>query len=104
MKKLELQTTENFVIVDHEFIRDPGLSGNEKLLYIILKSYCGPGNMCYPSIRTVLTANTGLSARAIINILRSLENKGYIEIKKNKGPRGALTNVYILKKIKNQVN
>lgn len=85
---------ENDVLINNDFIRDPTLTINEKMVYVILASHCSSeNNECNPSIRSQLTVETGLSARSLILMLRSLEAKGLIEIVKKSGRS---TNTYIL--------
>ena len=86
-------------LVNNAFIRNPNLTGNEKMLYLILASYCEKGsNKCNPSIKKELTLDSGMSYKSIIALLKSLKNKGLIEIEKNTDKFGGrLPNSYILK-------
>lgn len=91
----QLNMLEARVLIDVDFLRNPKLSGNEKMIYLLLKSYCPPNvTECSPSIRASLTVDTGLSARCIISTLRSLEEKGFIDIVTRSGTS---PNIYIIK-------
>ena len=86
-------------LISNDFIRNPNLTGNEKMMYLILACHCPAGsNKCNPSIKRELTSDSGMSSKTIIALLKSLKNKGFIEIEKNTDKFGGqLTNSYILK-------
>lgn len=57
------------------------LSGNELALLIIIRMFAYQRNYSFPSLKT-LQKISGLSHRGVIYIIKTLENKGYLEIKR----------------------
>ncbi len=57
------------------------LSGNELALLIIIRMFAYQKNYSFPSLKT-LQKISGLSHRGVIYIIKTLENKGYLEIKR----------------------
>ena len=56
-------------LVSNDFIRNPNLTGNEKMMYLILASHCPQGsNRCNPSIKRELTSDSGMSSKTIITL------------------------------------
>ncbi len=57
------------------------LSGNELALLIIIRMFAYQRNYSFPSLKT-LQKISGISKQGVINIIKTLENKGYLEIKR----------------------
>lgn len=69
---------EKFTMVPNSFIRSHDYSVHEKILYIILKSYCFNTNIAWPSINTI-AADVPCCKNTVMSSLKSLTNKGTIE-------------------------
>ena len=61
-------------LVSNDFIRNPNLTGNEKMMYLILASQCPVGSKkCNPSIKRELTSDSGMSCLLYTSILFLLD-------------------------------
>jgi hypothetical protein len=69
-----------FTSVPNRLLRSPGLTGSEKLAYMMLLSYGWQDDFCFPA-QTTLAADLGLSDRMVRNLLTSLKKKGLIDWK-----------------------
>lgn len=66
------------------------------LLYQITKRMFGDKKSCFPSLRTI-QKDTSWGRPKVVKIKRSLEKKGLLKIKKNKGKNGGfMSDTYIL--------
>ena len=59
-----------------------GLSGNEFTFLVIIRMFARQKDCAFPSLKT-LTKISGLSMQTVINVIKSLENKGYLVIKRS---------------------
>lgn len=78
----EFSDRELFTPVYHSFLRSKKLSGKEKLLYIVLKSFLSVGKregQVFPTIETICDM-VDMSKPTVTNILKSLKKKGVLEI------------------------
>ena len=68
------------------------LSGNEKLVFILMANYADEYDRCYPSQDT-LARQAGLSIRTIQRIVEKLEELGYLLIlRRGTGNKSSFTN------------
>lgn len=65
-----------------------GVSASEKLLLLVLANYADENNQAYPSHRR-LAAETGLSDRTILSVLKSLEARGVLSRRERKRADGS---------------
>lgn len=66
-------------IVPVDILDEPDLSSSEKLVYIVLRSYVNPTDpSAFPSYETI-AKKASLSRRRVIDIVKSLEEKGLIK-------------------------
>ena len=85
-----------FIKTHYDFLKSKLLNSKEKLVFIILKSFAGTKNECYPSLSTIANI-ANLCKRTIQNIIKSLENKQVIKVEHRRGEDGGNTsNLYIL--------
>lgn len=64
-------------------LEDTALSANEKLIYLVLRSFCTPHKAeAFPSHSTIAKLSS-LSRSTVIRVLTSLSDKGYLEIKQS---------------------
>jgi hypothetical protein len=87
-----------FLLVSQDFLRNPKLTLDEKALYLILETYSNnEERKAFPSIET-LEKLTGHFNKKIIRIIKSLEQKGYLEKKRERDQTGKYgKNFYFLK-------
>ena len=78
-----------YVVTPISFIRNNTYSLYEKGLYLYLKSYGVNSNMAFPSIDTI-SNDLSLSRPTVIKVLKSLEDKKGLVIRK--GKRGSKEN------------
>lgn len=97
--KVKVSEKDMCVIIPVSFIRNNYYTVNEKIIYSYLKSYGINSNLAFPSIETIKD-DLGLSKPTVIKIIRSLEDKKGLIIRK--GKRGTKeNNVYYLTAIDN---
>jgi hypothetical protein len=96
----QIQVTDNrkwnFTIIDNDFIMDGRLSPAEKAVFITLCMFSNAekDKPVYPSIST-LCEYTGMSKPTVINAIRGLEDKHYIEIEEqHNSNKGKTANKY----------
>lgn len=88
--------TRQFVKTHYDFLKSKLLDSKEKMVFIILKSFAGAKNECYPSLSTIADI-ANLCKRTIQNVIKSLESKQIIKVEHRKGEKGDNTsNLYIL--------
>ena len=89
-----------FVQVPNSFIRNPNLTSKEKMMYIYLWGFGGESMNMYPA-QGRMKKELGWSKPTIINVLKSLEEKGglYIINRKYKETNEKATNLYYLAEI-----
>lgn len=76
-------------------LRYDGLTPSEKLCYARLAQYAGENGHAYPAIKT-LAKEIAIGKRQVINLLKSLEKKGFLRIVHRRGTdKVNETNVYI---------
>lgn len=81
-----------FTKLPNSIIDDEKLSCQEKMVYAVLLRYGFKKGECWPSLKTLIKKSR-VSRWKIFSVLKSLNHKGYIEIKKAKG----VVNRYLLK-------
>ncbi|WP_185802962.1 helix-turn-helix domain-containing protein [Pontivivens nitratireducens] len=64
-----------------------GLKPTEKLILLSLADHANDDGVCYPSLAR-LVAKTGLSERGAQSTIKNLEERGWLQIERNAGPRG----------------
>lgn len=70
-------------VVPVQVLEDEGLSVYEKMVYVVLRSFCNPHKSeAWPSIQTI-SRLSGISRRQVIRTLKALEDKGYITKRAN---------------------
>lgn len=69
----------HFTIIDNYILDDAGLTDIEQMVYIHLKKYATSSNSCFPGVPT-LAEKLKRSKNYIRDVLKSLEDKGYIKI------------------------
>lgn len=90
----------SFIIVYNDFLESTILTSYEKIVFIVLKKFADNKNRCFPSLSKI-SKNSGLSKRKVQNIIKSLEEKKIISVKKRKKEDGGLTsNLYVLHDLK----
>lgn len=95
--KIKISEKDMCIVVPVSFIRNNYYTTNEKILYSYLKSYGVNSNMAFPSIETIKD-DLALSKPTVIKIIKSLEEKKGLVIRK--GKRGTKeNNVYYLTNI-----
>lgn len=96
--KLKASTDERpFFLVYQDFIKSDVLdTAEQKLLFIILKSFANSNNTCFPSFQK-LASISKLSKRKVQSTLKELEAKGVLKIEKRLREDGGLSsNLYTL--------
>lgn len=96
--KLKASTDERpFFLVYQDFIKSDVLdTAEQKLLFIILKSFANSKNTCFPSFQK-LASISKLSKRKVQSTLKELEAKGVLKIEKRLREDGGLSsNLYTL--------
>ncbi|AFM27730.1 helix-turn-helix domain-containing protein [Desulfomonile tiedjei] len=89
----------NFTQVPNEIVKNPDLTLGEKAMWTILKSFdFGHGDI-FPSLAT-LSSESGLSEKQVRRIIKSLEQKGYVEIIQ----RFNKSNIYVLHSTPSNIN
>ena len=84
-----------FAQVPNMVLRDPLLSGNEKVLYALLLSYAWRNDECFPGQDT-LAHDMGLTSRAIRQLLVKLKAKRLITWKRQGLGK---VNIYMIKRL-----
>jgi len=84
-----------FAQVPNLVLRDPLLSGNEKVLYALLLSYAWRNDECFPGQET-LAHDMGLSGRAIRQLLTKLKARRLITWKRQGLGK---VNIYMIKRL-----
>ena len=82
---LDFDKKYGFVQVPNVLIENLGklrLSGNEFTFLVIIRMFARQKDCAFPSLKT-LQRISGVSTPTIINIMKSLENKGYLIIKRS---------------------
>jgi DNA-binding MarR family transcriptional regulator len=81
-----------FAMITTDFVQSDNYTIYEKIILIILKSFCFKSNLCWPSINK-LAEKTPCSRGTVIKALKSLEDKRLID--KIKGDH--ISNTYRVK-------
>ena len=84
--------------LENNLIDREDIEAYEKLLYMALARYADSNGKCFPGLELLMRVSGIGSRRTLTKYLRSLEEKGLIEIKKRTG-KG---NVYFLKNVGNK--
>ncbi|KIR01630.1 hypothetical protein P261_00444 [Lachnospiraceae bacterium TWA4] len=85
-----------FVAVYYDLLESDLLDMSEKMIFIMLKKFADEESKCFPSVNT-LAKSLGASKPTVIKKLKSLEEKGIIEVIRRKSSDGKDTsNLYIL--------
>lgn len=85
-----------FTIIDNDIVDSKDLSGQEKLVYMILCRHADEKQSCYPSYNTI-AEKAGLSRRKAIDVIANLIEKGLLEKKLQRHGNGDNTaNLYRL--------
>ena len=82
---LDFDKKYGFVQVPNVLIENLGkleLSGNEFTFLVIIRMFARQKDCAFPSLKT-LRKISGLSMPTVINVMKSLENKGYLVIKRS---------------------
>lgn len=88
-----------FVQAENAFIKNTAYTSHEKLLYLILCTYAGKGNSCFPS-QKVLGEMLGLSRTRANEIMKALEKKNGVYIVNTKYPNNRKgPNIYFLAEV-----
>jgi DNA replication protein len=69
----------HFTIVDNYILEGAELSDSEQIVYIHLKKYASSSNSCFPGVPTLAT-KLKRSKNYVRDVLKTLEDKGYIKI------------------------
>lgn len=78
-----IQDTYRVFVVPVAVLEDSGLSAQEKLVYVVLRSFCSAHKSeVFPSHATICRLSS-LSKSTVIRVLKSLQEKGYIIKKHN---------------------
>ena len=72
------------------------LTPGERLTFAALANYANDGGCCWPSQET-LAKSTGTTRETVNRHLKSLEKKGFLEIKHRKDKKGRTSNLYAIK-------
>lgn len=90
-RKINIKVSEKdmYIVAPISFMRNNTYSLYEKGLYLYLKSYGVNSNMAFPSIDTI-SNDLSLSRPTVIKVLKSLEDKKGLVIRK--GKRGSKEN------------
>ena len=74
-----------FLWVDYGIIDDRSITSSDKVVYVMLARFVGNDTQeCYPSNKK-LSETTGLTTRTIVNSIRHLEERGYVEVDRKSG-------------------
>ena len=86
-----------FVMVSRAVIEDETIKASDKSVYSVLCMYADNNTAdCWPS-RDTLLKKAGISDRTLRNSLKTLEERGYIEVIKRYADNGRqLSNLYVL--------
>lgn len=97
MEKLKNKSkTDYFVKAFNSLLRNPEYSHAEIRLFLILKSYAGKDEICFPSHKT-LQNDMGLKATSLKDLIKKLEALGAIYIVQQRKQSGRDTsNCYFL--------
>lgn len=82
-------------MICNDFLESNKLSGNEKLIFILLKKFAGDNGECFPSIQK-LAELSGFSSSTVRRILKSLEEKKVLSIKHRHTKKGDTSNLYTI--------
>lgn len=96
--KIKSSTDERpFFLVYQDFLNSDVLdTADQKLLFIILKSFANKQNTCFPSLQK-LSKISKLSKRKVQSTLKELESKGVLKVEKRVREDGGLSsNLYTL--------
>lgn len=77
---VDLDQTSLFVPFHLTLMDNEELTASEKMLYLVLKSYCINATSCYPSQSKIMKRAGIKSNKTLTTTLQSLENKGVILI------------------------
>lgn len=90
-RKINIKVSEKdmYIVAPISFMRNSNYTLYEKGLYLYLKSYGVNSNMAFPSIDTI-SSDLSLSRPTVIKLLKSLEEKNGLVIRK--GKRGSKEN------------
>lgn len=87
------------IMVNSNFITNPAYTSNEIRLFLILRSYAGTKDYCFPG-QNDIAHHMGISRTRVNQILKDLEKKNGIYILNTKGKNNAKgTNIYFLAEI-----
>lgn len=70
----------HFTIIDNYILENANLSGIEQIAYVHLKKYSSQVNKCFPGINS-LADSMKCSANTVRKVLKSLKEKGFIDVK-----------------------
>ena len=82
--KEQKEKLSNFTLINNEFLDCTSLTLNEKMMIIYLKRFSDNKTLkSYPGMK-LLCDLTGLSKPTVINVIKSLEEKGIIDVRRSK--------------------
>lgn len=84
-----------YIQVDNDFLTTDKLTWPEKRIFMILQMYTGADGRCFPTYETIASA-AGLQRRRVIDLIKSLSDKGWLAVEKRKDAAGQHSNSYIL--------
>ena len=98
MAKVKIDTDQRaFIMVYKDFLESEKLKGDEKMMFISLKSYANNKQACYPSL-SKLASITGYSKRKVQDLLKKLEEKKVLTKENRMNSNGSKSsNLYVLK-------
>lgn len=97
MNEIKTSTDQrNFSMIYHDFLDNNFLSGQEKLVFILLKRFADSEGKCFPSINKLIELSQ-FSRSTILRILKSLEEKKVLSITHRRTKeKGDTSNMYTL--------
>lgn len=84
-----------YIKVENDFLTTDELTWPEKRIYMILQMYAGADGKCFPTYETIAAA-AGLKRRQVMYLIKSLSEKGWVDVEKRKDATGQHSNSYML--------